>query len=174
MIAKLFTGELNGTPMTMPKLQHELKKKRPFESPEQEAALSVLRTSDRLQIRFARLMREHGLTLSQYNVLRILRGEGKPLPILEIGSRTIAVVPGITGLIDRLEQAGFVNRLRCEKDRRVIYVALTDQAKKTLADLDEPLLALHRKILGHLSQAELKALLRLLEKVREPLVDGAE
>src|ERR1041384_5206022 len=113
--------------MTTSKLQHELKKKRPFESPEQEAAIGVLRTSDQLQIRFARLLREHSLTSSQYNVLRILRGEGAPLPILEIASRTITVVPGITGLIDRLEHAGFVNRLRCEKDRRVIYVALPAQ-----------------------------------------------
>ena len=158
--------------MTTPKLQHELKKKRPFESPEEEAALNVMRTSDQLQIRSARLLREHGLTPSQYNVLRILRGEGKPLPILEIASRTITVVPGITGLIDRLEKAGFVNRLRCEKDRRVIYVALTDQGTRTLADLDEPLIALHRKLLGHLSQAELKELIRLLEKVREPLCEA--
>src|SRR5438309_6193914 len=141
--------------MTIPKLQHELKKKRPFESPEEEALLSVVRTSDQLQLRSARLLREHGLTPSQYNILRILRGEGKPLPILEIASRTIAVVPGITGLIDRLEQAGFVDRIRCEKDRRVIYVALAEHGAKTLAALDEPLLALHRKLLGHLSQAEL-------------------
>src|SRR5215469_758125 len=125
--------------MTTPRLQHELKKKRPFESPAEEAALNIVRASDQLQIRFARLLREHGLTPSQYNVLRILRGEGKPLPILEIASRTITVVPGITGLIDRLEQAGFVNRLRCAKDRRVIYVALTDHATTTVADLDEPL-----------------------------------
>jgi len=129
-----------------------------------------VRASDQLQIRFARLLREYGLTSpTQYNILRILRGEGKPLPILEIASRTIAVVPGITGLIDRLERAGFVNRLRCEKDRRVIYVALTDQGMTTLAALDEPLVALHRKLLGHLSQAELQELIRLLEKVREPL-----
>src|SRR5437588_3579946 len=150
------------------KLQHEVKKKQPFESPEQEAALSVVRTSDRLQIRFARLLRAHGLTPSQYNVLRILRGEGKPLPILEIAGRTVAVVPGITGLIDRLEQAGFVNRLRCEQDRRVIYVALTDQGMTTLTILDEPLDDLHHTLLGHLSQAELKELIQLLEKVRGP------
>jgi len=154
--------------MATPKLQHELKKKRPFDSPHQEAALSIVRTSDQLQIRFARLLREHGLTPSQYNILRILRGEGKPLPILEIASRTITIVPGITGLIDRLEQAGFVNRLRCEKDRRVIYVALTDQGMTTLATLDEPLDDLHRKLLGHLSQTELKELIQLLEKVRAP------
>src|SRR5207249_11339527 len=155
--------------MTTPKLQHELKKKRPFESPEEEALLSVVRTSDQLQIGFARLLREYGLSSpSQYNILRILRGQGKPLPILEIASRTITVVPGITGLIDRLEQAGFVNRLRCEKDRRVIYVALTDQGMTTLTILDEPLDDLHHKLLGHLSQAELKELVQLLEKVRAP------
>src|SRR5438552_7510987 len=157
--------------MTTPKLQHELKKKRPFETPEEETLLSVVRTSDQLQIRFARLLREYGLTSpTQYNILRILRGEGKPLPILEIASRTITVVPAITGLIDRLERAGFVNRLRCEKDRRIIYVALTEQGMTTLAALDEPLVALHGKLTGHLSQGELKELIRLLEKVREPLV----
>src|SRR5438552_14598099 len=131
--------------MKTPKLQHELKKKQPFESPEQEAALNVLRTSDRLQIRFARLVREHGLTPSQYNVLRILRGEGKPLPILEIAARTITVVPGITGLIDRLERAGLVRRVRCETDRRVIYVALADRGAAALAALDEPVAIMHRK-----------------------------
>jgi DNA-binding MarR family transcriptional regulator len=155
--------------MATPKLQHELKKKRPFESPHQEAALSIVRTSDQLQIRFARLFRDHGLTPSQYNVLRILRGAGKPLPILEIASRTIAVVPGITGLIDRLEQAGFVLRLRCEKDRRIIYVALTDQATAALTALDEPLDELHRRLLGGLADAELKQLIVLMEKIRAHL-----
>jgi DNA-binding MarR family transcriptional regulator len=158
--------------MTAPKLQHELKKKRPFESPEQEAALSVLRTGDQLQICFARLLREHGLTPSQYNVLRILRGEGQPLPILEVASRTITVVPGITGLIDRLERAGFVSRVRCEEDRRVIYVALSDRGTEALAALDEPMSALHHRLLGHLSRAELAELIRLLEKARAPLAEA--
>src|SRR5512142_309165 len=96
-------------------LQRELKKKRPFESPEQEAILNILRTNDQFQVRFTRLLRPYGLTPSQYNVLRILRGEGQPLPILEIAARTITVVPGITGLIDRLEQAGFVKREQCRE-----------------------------------------------------------
>lgn len=150
-------------------LQRELKKKRPFESPEQEAILNILRTNDQFQVRFTRLLRPYGLTASQYNVLRILRGEGQPLPILEIASRTITVVPGITGLIDRLEEAGFVKRERCLEDRRVIRVTLTDKARKTLAALDEPLAQLHEKLIGHLSQAELKELVRLLEKARGPL-----
>jgi DNA-binding MarR family transcriptional regulator len=73
-----------------------------------------------------------------------------------------------------LEQGGFVNRVRCEKDRRVIYVALTDHGTETLAALDEPLNSLHRRLLSHLSQGELQALIRLLEKVREPLARAGD
>ena len=116
--------------MATTKLQQELKKKRPFESAEQEATLNLLRTSDQLQIRFTRLFRQYGITPSQYNILRILRGDGQPLPILEIANRTVTVVPGITGLIDRLEQAQFVRRQRCDQDRRVVYVALTEKEPK--------------------------------------------
>ena len=160
--------------MAVPRLQQELKKKRPFESPEQEAALNVVRTSDQLQIRFSRLFREHGLTPSQYNILRILRGEGAPLPILEIAGRTITVVPGITGLIDRLEKAGFVVRQRCPGDRRVIYVALTDKGARIVADLDQPVAQLHKTLLGHMNHAELRELSRLLEKARAGLAGDAE
>lgn len=150
----------------MAKLQQELKKKRPFVSPEEEATLNIARTNDQLQIRAARLFREHGLTGSQYNVLRILRGEGAPLPILEIAGRTVTVVPGITGLIDRLERAGFVRRQRCQDDRRVIYVALTDKGAKAVDDLDRPVKALNEKLMGGLSRGELAELSRLLEKAR--------
>ena len=120
--------------MTTPKLQHELKKKRPFESPEEEAALNIVRTSDQLQIRFARLLREYGLTSpTQYNILRILRGEGKPLPILEIASRTITVVPGITGLIDRLERAGLIQGTwSAEAGRQRRVYELTPAGRRTL------------------------------------------
>jgi DNA-binding MarR family transcriptional regulator len=150
-------------------LQRELKKKRPFDSLEQEALLNLLRTSDRVQLRFTRLFRAHGLFPAQYNILRILRGEGKPLPILEIAGRMLTQVPGITGLIDRLERAGLVVRQRCTEDRRVIFVAITEAALRLLADLDGPVLELHRQLLCHLTPGELKELNRLLEKVRAPL-----
>ncbi len=153
-------------------LQREIKKRRPFDSPQQEAILNILRTSDQYQVRFTRLFRSYGLTLSQYNVLRILRGEGRPLPILEIASRTITVVPGITGLVNRLEEAGFVRRERCQEDRRVVRIGLTAKARKTLAALDEPLDELHKALIGHLSRAELKTLIQLLEKARGPLSEA--
>lgn len=153
----------------MASLQHELKKKRPFESPEQEAVLNILRTGDQFQNRIGRLFREYGLTSSQYNVLRILRGEGQSLPCLEIADRMIQVVPAITGLIDRLEKEEFVRRQRCTEDRRVIYVEITDKGLEILKQLDEPVMDLHRELLGHLTRRELKELSRLLEKARESL-----
>lgn len=152
--------------MSATRLQHELKKKHPFDSPEQEALLNLLRTSDWIDNRFGRLFRNYGLTSSQYNVLRILRGEGQPLPSLEIADRMIQVVPAITGLIDRLEKQGFVERRRCSEDRRVVYVEITAKGLTTLKQLDSPVAELHKSLVGHLSRPELKELSRLLEKVR--------
>ncbi len=149
------------------RLQQELKKKKPFDSPEQEANLNILRTNDRFENRLGRLFREYGLTASQYNVLRILRGEGEPLPSLEIAERMVQVVPAITGLIDRLEKQNFVTRQRCSKDRRVVYIEITDKALDLLTQMDDPLAELHRKLIGHLSRKELKELSRLLEKARQ-------
>ncbi|MEW4488818.1 MarR family transcriptional regulator [Thalassoglobus sp. JC818] len=151
------------------KLQSELKKRNPFDLPEQEAMLNLLRTNDQFENRFGRLFRKFGLTASQYNVLRILRGEGDPMPCLEVANRMIQVVPAITGLIDRLEKAELVTRDRCEKDRRVIYIALTEKAEKLLEEMDEPVMELHRTLLGHMTKKELTELTRLLEKCRSSL-----
>lgn len=152
--------------MSNAKLQHELKKRLPFDSAEQEAALNILRTSDWIGNRLGRLFRSFGLTSSQYNVLRILRGEGKPLPSLEIAKRMIQIVPAITGLIDRLEGQELVVRQRCEEDRRVVYVAITRKATDLLKRIDRPLEELHKQLVGHLSSSELTSLSRLLEKAR--------
>jgi DNA-binding MarR family transcriptional regulator len=155
--------------MSNSQLQKELKKRGPFESPEQEAILNILRTNDQFQNRFGRLFREYGLTPSQYNVLRILRGEGKPMPSLEVADRMIQVVPAITGLIDRLEKQGLVSRERCTEDRRVVYVEITQKAKTLLKKMDQPVSELHTSLIGHLNRTELKELSRLLEKARTSL-----
>lgn len=155
------------------RLQREVKKRQPFESLEQEATLNVLRTNDQLQIRLDRLFRNYALTPSQYNILRILRGEGGPLPILEIAARTITVVPGITGLIDRLERNELVERTRSVEDRRVIFVAITPKGLELLGRLDEPLSTLHRQLVGSLSKTELQTLISLLEKIRAALVESS-
>jgi len=150
-------------------LREELGKKKAFESPEKEAMLNIARTSDQFQNRFGKLFREFGLTGSQHNVLRILRGEGRPMRCDEIRSRMIQVVPAMTGLLDRLEKDGFVTRTRCEQDGRVVHVDLTPKARRILGDIDAPLMALYRECLGHLSRPELEQLSALLEKARTSL-----
>lgn len=155
--------------MAKSRLQDELKKRNPFESPLHEALLNILRTADQFENRAGRLFREYDLTPSQYNVLRILRGEGQPLPCLEIANRMLQVVPAMTGLLDRLEKMELVSRERCTQDRRVVYVDLTPKGRELVNQLDQPLSALNQKLLGHLSAAELKELSRLLEKARTSL-----
>jgi DNA-binding MarR family transcriptional regulator len=149
------------------RLQEELKKRDPFESSQQEAILNLLRTSDQLHNRLGRLFRQFDLTPSQYNVLRILRGEGRPIASLEIASRLIQVVPAITGLIDRLEKAHLVLRKRCDQDRRVVYVAITKRGLDLLSKIDEPLGALQQELMKIHSKTDLAELIRLLERTRE-------
>ncbi len=150
-------------------MQHELHKQQPFPTVAEEALLNIVRTADQLQIRFERLFRQYGLTSSQYNVLRILRGAGAPLPILEIAARTLTVVPGITGLIDRLEQAVHVLRERYTQDRRIIYVRITAPALVLFNKIDAPLASLRRELTQCLSAPQLRTLSRLLETLRSAL-----
>jgi MarR family transcriptional regulator, 2-MHQ and catechol-resistance regulon repressor len=91
------------------------------------------------------------------------------LPILEIADRMIAVVPGITGLIDRLEEKGLVVRARCKTDRRVIFVAPTEKAPASARRAGRA----HRVIARACRRPpvrgpELKKLIRLLEKAWHP------
>lgn len=149
-----------------PALQDELKKRGPFDSIEQEATLAILRTSDLLENRFGRLLREHGLTPSQYNVLRILRGEGKPIPSLEVAERMIQVAPAITRVADQLVRAGLVVKSQSEADRRVHHLELTTLARKTLKRLDAPILELHARLLAGVSKTDLRKLIKTLEQAR--------
>lgn len=148
------------------KLQHDLKKRGPFESIRQEVVISILRTDDQIQYRFACLFREFGLTRQQYNILRILRGEGKQLPSLEIANRMITKVPAITSLIDKLEKRELVKRNRSTEDRRIWYVKLTKKGQDLVTKIDKPNLALHSEVLQNLSEKECHQLLDLLEKTR--------
>lgn len=149
-----------------PTLQNELKKRDPFDSIEQEATLAMMRTSDLLENRLARLLREHDLTLTQYNVLRILRGEGKSLPCLEVASRMIQVAPAITRVVDQLLALKLITKTQSTLDRRVFEIELTPAASRLLKVLDQPILDLHASLLASVSKADLKTLIRILETVR--------
>ena len=148
-------------------LQAELKQKIPFTSREAEAYLSLLRTSDALQTQVEAQLKEFGLTGTQYNALRILRGAGpEGLPCREIGERMITRDPDVTRLLDRLEARGFVQRTRARHDRRVIYGKITAAGLKLLREMDGPLEKFGREMLRHVWQEKLKQLIGLLELVR--------
>ncbi|MCC6426069.1 MAG: MarR family transcriptional regulator [Phycisphaerales bacterium] len=149
-------------------------KRNPFDLPEQEAYLNLIRTAACLNVEFERFFRDHGLSVATYNALRILRGAtigAKPpgrRACSEIGDQMVAQVPDVTRVVDRIEQLGLAERCRCENDRRVVYVRITRKGIDLLARLDKPLLDLHRGQLGHLSRRELSDLNKLLVKARKP------
>jgi DNA-binding MarR family transcriptional regulator len=148
-------------------LQAELKQKAPFTSREQEAYLSLLRTGDALQAQVEARLKEFGLTGTQYNALRILRGaRPEGLPCREIGERMITHDPDITRLLNRLEDRGFVERTRAKRDRRVIYGKITAAGLKLLREMDGPIEKRGREMLKHVGQANLQQLIDLLELVR--------
>ena len=149
-----------------PKLQAELKKRGPFASLEQEATLAILRTSDLLENRLSRLFREYGLTSSQYNVLRILRGEGRPMPCLEVAERMIQVAPAITRVVDQLLRLDLISKVQSSEDRRVFTIELKPAGTRLLKKLDQPVMDMHASLLGKVAKTDQKALIRLLEKVR--------
>jgi DNA-binding MarR family transcriptional regulator len=166
--------------MAPPSLQDELKKRRPFDLPEQEVYLNLLRTAGAHSAAFERMFRVEGLSGSTYNLLRILRGAadgGQPgLPCCEVSSRLVTQVPDMTRLVDRLEEAGLVTRSRSTTDRRVVLIAITAHGRELLAKLDEPVLTMHRQQLGHLTEYEMVALNELLVKARQGVAqpEGSE
>ncbi len=147
-------------------LADELKKRGPFDSLEQEATLAILRTSDLLENRFARLLREHGLTMSQYNVLRILRGEGGRMPCLEVAERMIQVAPAITRVVDQLLGMEMIEKTQSVQDRRVFFVEINTCGRHALKRLDRPIMDLHALLLRQVSKTDMQTLVGILEKVR--------
>ena len=148
-------------------IQAEIKQMKPFSSLEEEAFIAILRTSDGLQQQVADLLKPYGLSPTQFNALRILRGAGESgLACSEIGERMINHDPDITRLLDRLEQRDFVQRRREQKDRRVHTARITSTGLEILKTLDRPIEEFHRRIMADIGESSLKSLIRLLEKVR--------
>jgi MarR family transcriptional regulator, organic hydroperoxide resistance regulator len=151
-------------------LLEEIRQTKPFDSPAQEAILALYRTSDVLRRQFAQLVEPHGISLQQYNVLRILRGAGKTgTPTLDIADRMIEMTPGVTRLLDKLEAKKLVRRERCPEDRRQVLCWITESGLRLLAQLDKPLQVAGVKSMAVLSESEQKALINTLEKVRQHL-----
>ena len=131
------------------------------------AYLAIVQTSEHLQRGFAELFKAHDLSLTQYNVLRILRGAGpEGATCGDVAGNLIQHDPDVTRLLDRLDRRGLIERGRDTKDRRVVRTRVTEAGLALLADLDGPVDALHKQQLGHVSEAKLEALNDTLAAVR--------
>jgi DNA-binding MarR family transcriptional regulator len=149
-------------------IQVEIQQTKPFPGVEDEAVVALHRTADRLQGRFGDMLKPYGLSPTQFNALRILRGAGDGgRACSEIAERMINRDPDITRLLDRLERRGLVARSREGRDRRVIITRITAAGLELLQGLDRPIEEFNRKMLGHLGEHQLRAFIKLLERVRE-------
>jgi DNA-binding MarR family transcriptional regulator len=154
----------------MTTLQEEIQQGRPFRSREQEAFLSIGRTWALLDHAFSEALKPHGITTTQYNVLRILRGAGDVgLCRAEVMDRMVSRVPDATRLLDRLERSGLIARQRDPNDRRFVKTRITAKGLETLGALDRPVQQIHREQLGHLEESELAELIEVLARIRGAL-----
>ncbi len=146
----------------------ELKQTKPYKSVAQEAHISIARTAAVLSHAFEETLKPFGITATQYNVLRILRGAGPDgLCRNEIRDRMVTPVPDVTRLLDRLEDMGLITRARGVDDRRHMTARITKDGLRLLDKVDQPVVESHERLLGHVSERDLRTLLTVLAKVRQ-------
>jgi len=148
-------------------LRDEIQQTKPFTSLQEEALLNIVRTSATITDEMEELLKSRGITNTQYNVLRILRGaEPEGLCRNELRDRMLTRMPDVTRLLDRMEEAGLVARSRDNEDRRLVSTRITDAGRKMVDDLDAPVRAFHKSRFAHVSEEQLQTLVDLLTLTR--------
>jgi len=148
-------------------LQHELRQRKPFQSAAHEAVVGLMRTADLIRRHATAMVEPHGITLQQFNVLRILRGAGDTgLPTLEVAERMIEQTPGVTRLLDRLEAKELVRRQRCPKDRRQHLCWITPKGLALLEKIDTLAAGAPEESMKGLRQKDRVAFIRLMDAIR--------
>lgn len=140
-----------------------------FDSPQQEVFLNLWRTYDRLRALEDEVFARFGLTAQQYNALRLLRAAlpGK-VPTLSLATRLVSRAPDITRLLDKLHERGLVDRERPASNRRVVMIGITDAGLALLDEIAPAVRECHASQLGHLKAEEMKTLVDLLRRARDP------
>jgi DNA-binding MarR family transcriptional regulator len=147
-----------------------LKQTRPFVSLEQEVYLSLLRTTSELSHAVDQFFRPFGITSSQYNVLRILRGAGADgLCRNQISERMVTATPDMSRLLDRMEKAGWVTRERAEDDRRQVSTYITKSGTELLAKLETPTNDFVMRLFAGAAVSDLKIVLKVNDRIRTKL-----
>ncbi len=139
---------------------------RPTRSVAQDTLIAIVRAADRVKREVAQVIEPHGVTLQQYNVLRILRGAGpEGLPTLEVGARMMEQAPGVTRLVERLVRKQLVARSRGNEDGRQVICRITPKGLALLARMDQPVLEADTAAVSALSRMEQLRLTALLARL---------
>ena len=157
-------------------LQEELGLPVPFDNLAHEALLNVVLTGTLLAKEGNRLLRPLGVTEAQFNVLMLLKYQsgGDGINQTSLGNMLLVNRSNVTGLIDRLEQVGWVKRTADPSDRRVKQVRLTSNGRRVLERAEKAYVARVEEIMGALSSDEHAQLCAMLERVRSALPRGAK
>jgi DNA-binding MarR family transcriptional regulator len=148
-------------------VQAEIRQSRPFASVRHEATLALLRTASVVRRVLERVVEPYGLSLAQYNALRIVKGAGAGgIPTLAIRERMLEEGTTITRLLDKLETAGLLRRERAFPDRRQVMCYITESGAALLREIDPKADAMDGMCTQVLSQEEAAELVRLLDEVR--------
>lgn len=148
----------------MPRIEEELKSR--FESEQHKAMLNVLFTAAWFRNGQVELFKPFGISPQQYNILRILRGAKDRVNMHCVKERMIDRAPNATRLTDKLISKGLVERERCEEDRRVVYVRISEKGLHMLRQIDERTKAREVDTVRRLSDVDAAELNRLLDAWR--------
>src|SRR5688572_26415487 len=114
------------------------------------------------------VLKSYGLSPTQYNVLRILRGAGAAgMTCKDVGSRMITPDPDITRLLDRLEKRNLLTRNRAREDRRFVTIQITPEGMEILSQLDGPIRQMQLEIFRNLGEDRVRQMVDMLETVRD-------
>ncbi|MEO7768379.1 MAG: MarR family transcriptional regulator [Ferruginibacter sp.] len=139
---------------------------RSFKSEHQRAIINLIFTYNWTTEQLKEIFDKEGLTMQQFNILRILRGNIKPLSTLQIRERMLDKMSDTSRIVDRLIIKGLAKKIICKADKRMVDVSITEKGKKVLEkiDLQEDVM---QDIASALSEKEAKTLNNLLDKIRK-------
>jgi DNA-binding MarR family transcriptional regulator len=148
------------------KIEQVIQQQKPFRNASQKAIINLIYTTNWVTDRIKSILKPYGITMQQYNVLRILRGAGEPISTSVIRERMLDKMSDTSRMVDRLHQKGLVMRTPCPDDKRLVDVRLSVRGRQLIDELDR----LDRQIdqvLDGLSEEEARQLSRLLDKIRD-------
>ena len=149
-------------------LEHEINQRK-FRTEYQKARINIIYTYNWLSEKINSIFGEWDITPQQFNILRILRGEGKPLSTLAIRQRMLDKMSDTSRIVDRLVKKGLVKKSPNGEDRRLVDVVITARGRKLLEKID-PFEEYADKVMENLSEEETKTLNALLDKLRNAMM----